>query len=60
MVDELVDKDMGSQYGRWLNFDVDAFELGAEAGDQILNSLVDDVLSDILQLQHLKDVSYCL
>ncbi|KAI4334926.1 hypothetical protein L6164_013626 [Bauhinia variegata] len=50
MVDELVDKDMSSQYGRWLDFDVDAFELGAEIEDQILNSLVDDVVADILQI----------
>lgn len=50
MVDELVDKDMSSQYGRWLDFDVDAFEMGAEVGDQIFNSLVDDIVSDILQI----------
>lgn len=50
MVDELVDKDMSSQYGRWLDYEVDAFELGAEVVDQIFNSLVDDVVTDILQL----------
>ena len=50
MVDELVDKDMSSQYGRWLDFNIDAFEFGAQVGDQILNSLVDDVMADILQL----------
>ncbi|KAK4265850.1 hypothetical protein QN277_026846 [Acacia crassicarpa] len=49
MVDELVDKDMSSQYGRWLDFDVDAFELGAEIEDQILDSLVNDVVAEILQ-----------
>ncbi|QHO21445.1 uncharacterized protein DS421_11g346760 [Arachis hypogaea] len=50
MVDELVDKDMSQQYGRWLDFELDAFELGAEVEDQILNSLLDDVVADILQL----------
>lgn len=50
MVDELVDKDMSSQYGRWLDFEVDAFELGEEVVDQVFNSLVDDVVADILQL----------
>ncbi|KAE9591650.1 hypothetical protein Lal_00038840 [Lupinus albus] len=50
MVDELVDKDMSSQYGRWLDFEVDAFELGAEIADQMFNYLVDDVVADILQL----------
>ncbi|XP_054805548.1 uncharacterized protein LOC129308462 [Prosopis cineraria] len=49
MVDELVDKDMSSQYGRWLNFDVDAFELGAEVVDQIFDSLVNDFVAEILQ-----------
>ncbi|XP_061344805.1 uncharacterized protein LOC133290693 [Gastrolobium bilobum] len=50
MVDELVDKDMSSQYGKWLDFEVDAFELGAEVVDQIFDSLVDDVVTEILQL----------
>ncbi|KAF7813554.1 hypothetical protein G2W53_034530 [Senna tora] len=50
MVDELVDKDMSNQYGRWLDFEADAFELGVEVVDQIFNSLVDDIVSDILQL----------
>ncbi|OIV91675.1 hypothetical protein TanjilG_26528 [Lupinus angustifolius] len=50
MVDELVDKDMSSQYGRWLDFEVDAFELGAEIADQMFNYLVDDVVADILHL----------
>ena len=50
MVDELVDKDMSSQYGRWLEFEVDTFELGAEVEDQIFNSLVDDFVAEILQL----------
>lgn len=49
MVDELVDKDMSSQYGRWLDFDVDAFELGAEVVDQIFDSLVNDFVAEILQ-----------
>ncbi|XP_028751512.1 uncharacterized protein LOC114711304 [Neltuma alba] len=49
MVDELVDKDMSNQYGRWLEFDVDGFELGAEVEDQILDSLVNDFVAEILQ-----------
>ncbi|CAK9145630.1 unnamed protein product [Ilex paraguariensis] len=50
MVDELVDKDMSSQYGRWLDFEVEAFELGVEIEGRILNSLLDEVVSDILPL----------
>ncbi|RDX62623.1 hypothetical protein CR513_59025, partial [Mucuna pruriens] len=50
MVDELVDKDMSSQCGRWLDYEVDAFELGSEVVDQIFDSLLDDVVNEILQL----------
>ncbi|CAA3017334.1 Hypothetical predicted protein [Olea europaea subsp. europaea] len=48
MVDELVDKDMSSRYGRWLDFEIEAFELGIVIEDQVLNSLLDDVVADIL------------
>lgn len=49
MVDELVDKDMSSQHGRWSNFEVDEFTLGAEVEGQILNSLISELVVDILQ-----------
>ncbi|XP_050218539.1 uncharacterized protein LOC126669185 [Mercurialis annua] len=47
MVDELVDKDMSSQYGRWLDFGADAFVVGGEIEGQIYNTLLDEVVSDI-------------
>ncbi|KAL1539134.1 hypothetical protein AAHA92_27795 [Salvia divinorum] len=47
MIDELVDKDMSNQYGRWVDFDVEAFELGTQIQSQILNSLIDEVVADI-------------
>ncbi|KAJ7980330.1 DUF4378 domain protein [Quillaja saponaria] len=50
MVDELVDKDMSSQFGRWLDFDLDAFSLGVEVEGQIFNSLVNEVVADIMQI----------
>lgn len=50
MVDELVDKDMSTQYGRWLDFDKEAFEEGVEIEEGILASLVDELVSDILHL----------
>ncbi|XP_057806069.1 uncharacterized protein LOC131021012 isoform X2 [Salvia miltiorrhiza] len=50
MIDELVDKDMSNQHGRWLDFDVEAFELGAQIQTRILNSLIDEVVTDILIL----------
>lgn len=50
MVDELVDNDMGSQHGRWLDYEVEAFELGVQIETRILNSLIDEVVADILVL----------
>ncbi|XVF66155.1 hypothetical protein PTKIN_Ptkin10aG0012500 [Pterospermum kingtungense] len=50
MVDELVDKDMSSQYGKWVDFEVDAFALGADIEGRILNTLVDEVVAEILQV----------
>uniref|UniRef100_A0A7N1A0F1 DUF4378 domain-containing protein n=1 Tax=Kalanchoe fedtschenkoi TaxID=63787 RepID=A0A7N1A0F1_KALFE len=48
MVDELVEKDMSSQHGRWLNFEAEEFSLGVEMECQIINSLVDEMVADIL------------
>lgn len=50
MIDELVDKDMSNQYGRWLDFDVETFELGTQIQSRILNSLIDEVVANILML----------
>ncbi|KAK7387962.1 hypothetical protein VNO78_22761 [Psophocarpus tetragonolobus] len=49
MVDELVDRDMSIQYGQWLDFEVDTFQLGALVDHQIFNSLVDDLVAEIMQ-----------
>uniref|UniRef100_A0A6N2MYS1 DUF4378 domain-containing protein n=1 Tax=Salix viminalis TaxID=40686 RepID=A0A6N2MYS1_SALVM len=48
MVDELVDKDMSSQYGRWLDFEVDAFAFGVEVESQVFNSLVNEVVAEMM------------
>ncbi|KAL8490574.1 hypothetical protein ACS0TY_022551 [Phlomoides rotata] len=48
MIDELVDKDMSNQYGRWLDFDTEAFEVGIQIESRILNSLIDEVVADML------------
>lgn len=48
MVDELVDKDMSTQHGKWLNFDQEANEEGLEIEKGILTSLVDELVSDFL------------
>ncbi|GKV31972.1 hypothetical protein SLEP1_g40620 [Rubroshorea leprosula] len=48
MVDELVDRDMSSQYGRWLDFNAEAFEEGIGIEKIILTSLVDELVTDFL------------
>ncbi|XP_074320344.1 uncharacterized protein LOC141657109 [Silene latifolia] len=48
MVDELVDKDMSSKYGRWLDFEVDEFMLGVEIEGNILDSMVGEIVEDLL------------
>lgn len=47
MVDELVDKDMSTQYGKWLDFEFEAFEEGLEIENIILTSLVDELVDDL-------------
>ncbi|KAK4402154.1 hypothetical protein Sango_0956100 [Sesamum angolense] len=48
MVDELVDKDMSSKSGKWIDFEVEAFEEGVEIEERILTSLVDELIDDFL------------
>jgi hypothetical protein len=46
-VDELIEKDMSSGLGRWVDFRVEAFEVGKELEREILSSLLDEVISDV-------------
>ncbi|KAL2345624.1 hypothetical protein Fmac_006909 [Flemingia macrophylla] len=48
MVDELVNKDMSSGCGKWLDFDVEAFEEGLEVEGDILDYLINELVSDLL------------
>ncbi|OVA02567.1 protein of unknown function DUF4378 [Macleaya cordata] len=48
MMDELVDKDMSSHYGRWLDFEIEEFEEGVEIENSIVSCLIDEVVADIL------------
>ncbi|KAK6161025.1 hypothetical protein DH2020_004406 [Rehmannia glutinosa] len=50
MVDEIVEYDMSSQYGRWLDYEIEAFECGIQIESKILSSLIDEVVDDILVL----------
>ncbi|ONK67575.1 uncharacterized protein A4U43_C05F1460 [Asparagus officinalis] len=48
MADEVVDKDMSSHLGKWVDYEIEAFEAGAEIEKEIVNSLVDEVIADCL------------
>lgn len=48
MVDELLDGDMSSQHGRWVDFEIEAFEVGVEIEGWILDSLINEAVADML------------
>lgn len=48
MVDELVDKVMSSKLGKWVDYDIEAFEAGVDVERGIVNSLVDELIADFL------------
>ncbi|KAK1295499.1 hypothetical protein QJS10_CPA16g01620 [Acorus calamus] len=48
MVDELVDNDMSSRLGRWMDFETESFEAGVEIERGIFSWLIDEVVADIL------------
>lgn len=47
ILDDLVDKDMSTKHGKWLDFDIEEFELGEEIGKKILSTLVSELVSDL-------------
>ncbi|XP_047333966.1 uncharacterized protein LOC124937702 [Impatiens glandulifera] len=48
MVDDLVDRDMSSQYGKWIDFEIEIFQIGVEIQGQILNTLINQVIADMI------------
>lgn len=47
MVDELVEKDMGTQYSGWLAFDIETLEEGMDIEKDIVDSLIDEIVADL-------------
>ncbi|GMH10431.1 hypothetical protein Nepgr_012272 [Nepenthes gracilis] len=47
MLDELIEKDMSSGYGKWMGFEVEILEDGMEIGRQIEDSLVDELIVNL-------------
>ncbi|CAN4110983.1 unnamed protein product [Withania somnifera] len=48
MVDEVVDKDMSTQHGKWTDFSCEAFEEGVDIEKGILSSLIDELIHDLM------------
>ena len=46
MVEDLVEKDMAP----WVDIEAEYFEIGVDVEEQILSSIVDDVLDDVLAI----------
>ncbi|XP_015881451.3 uncharacterized protein LOC107417350 [Ziziphus jujuba] len=55
--DELIEWEMSHSLGKWTDFDIEAFECGAEIDGEILHILVDEIVRDLWEckqwsLQH--------
>ncbi|XP_019097897.1 PREDICTED: uncharacterized protein LOC104771163 isoform X1 [Camelina sativa] len=48
MMDELVDKEMSSFEGRWLDFEKETYEEGIDIEGEIVSTLVDDLVNDLV------------
>jgi Domain of unknown function (DUF4378) len=48
MVDALVDADMSSQLGKWVDFEIESFQAGAEIEREILDSLIAELVASLL------------
>ena len=54
MIDELVDHDMSCLEGRWVGYEREMFEEGVDIEGEIVSSLVDDLVSDLLSVSFIK------
>uniref|UniRef100_A0A1D1ZJ62 Uncharacterized protein n=1 Tax=Anthurium amnicola TaxID=1678845 RepID=A0A1D1ZJ62_9ARAE len=48
LVDELVDRDMSSPLGRWVDFELEAFEAGIEIEEALVSCLIGEVVADFM------------
>ncbi|KAG0468320.1 hypothetical protein HPP92_017648 [Vanilla planifolia] len=48
VAEELMDWDMSSKQGRWIDFEIEAFELGEEIQRGLLSSLVEELVDSLL------------
>ncbi|KAF2535481.1 hypothetical protein F2Q68_00018823 [Brassica cretica] len=50
MMDELVDKEMSSLEGCWLDFERESYEEGVDIEGEIVSTLVDDLVNDLVSV----------
>lgn len=50
MMDELVDRDMSSFEGSWLDFEKETYEEGIDIEGEIVSTLVDDLVNDLVSV----------
>jgi hypothetical protein len=55
--DEIIEWEMSHSLGKWNDFDIEAFEAGGDIDGDILHSLVEEVVQDLVGF---KNNSYCL
>jgi hypothetical protein len=48
MVDELVYREMSGPLGNWVDFKTESFEAGKDITAELLESLVDEIVADLL------------
>ncbi|CAJ1843782.1 unnamed protein product [Sphenostylis stenocarpa] len=50
--DEIIEWEMSHSLGKWTNFDIEAFEAGVDVDGDILQTLVDEVVEDLVSCKH--------
>ena len=50
MMDELVDKEMSSLEGCWLDFERETYEEGVDIEGEVVSALVDDLVNDLVSV----------
>ncbi|KAK9683193.1 hypothetical protein RND81_10G122300 [Saponaria officinalis] len=53
--DEIIEREMGSSLGKWTDFELEAFENGVEINQEIVQSLVDEIVTDLCATE----LSFC-
>lgn len=47
LTDEIIEWEMSHSLGKWMDFEIEGFEIGAEIGGDILQKLVDEIVLDL-------------